>query len=85
MNIYDRANAPTEELIEAARLHHRLATLSGNAIIRDYYKTQALTGYERVTQFLPKPKSTWRRTTAQLIREKTKRLRRLISEAFNTV
>jgi hypothetical protein len=84
MNIYDRANAPTEELIQAARLHHIRATLGGNAIIRDYYKTQYLTG-ERVTRLLPRPKFTWRRTTANLIREKTKRLRRLISEAFNVL
>lgn len=75
---YDRANAPTEVLIQSKREHHRVATLSGNAIIRDYYKTQALSGHERVTRFLPR-KRTWRQAMAILIREQTRRLRRLIS------
>jgi len=79
MNYYERSNAPTEELIQAAREHHRIATLSGNAIIRDYYKTQYLTG-ERVTRILPR--RSWRRVTMNLIREKTKRLRRLLSTAL---
>lgn len=62
---YDRANAPTEIL--ARREHHRIATLGRNAIIRDYYKTQALRGDERVTRLLPR---------------KTKRPRRMISAAL---
>jgi hypothetical protein len=76
----DRTNAPTEVLIRCEREHHRIATLGRNAIIRDHYKTQALTGNERVTRLLPRP--TWRQTTAKLIREKTKRLRRLITTAL---
>lgn len=72
---YNKATAPTEIL--AQREHHRIATLGRNAIIRDHYKTQALRGNERVTQLLPKP--TWRKMTVNLIREKTKGLRRLIS------
>jgi len=79
---YDRANTPTKELIQATRQHHINATLGGNQIIRDYYRTQVLAGRERVTRLLPRP--TWRQTTAKLIREKTKRLRRLISEALNS-
>jgi len=78
---YDKANAPTEVLIQSNREHHRVATLSGNAIIRDYYKTQALSGHERVTRLLPR-KRTWRQTMANLIREQTKRLRRLLSTAL---
>jgi hypothetical protein len=80
MNIYDRSNAPTEELIQAKREHHRIATLSGNAIIRDCYRTQVLSGQERVTRILPR--RSWRRVTLNLIREKTKRLRRLLTEAL---
>jgi len=79
---YDRANAPTEALIQCNREHHRIATLSSNGIIRDYYKTQALRGYERVTRLLPRPKFTWRQAMANLIRDKTKRLRRLLSTAL---
>lgn len=71
---YDIANAPTELLIQ--REHHRVATLGRNQIIRDHYKTQALSGRERMTKLLPRP--TWRRVAADLIREKTKGLRRLI-------
>lgn len=78
---YDRANAPTEALIEGVRPDHRIATLGRNAIIRDYYKTQALSGRERVTRLLPR-KRTWRDVMSRLIREKTKRLRRLLSTAL---
>ncbi len=77
----DRTNAPTEVLIQATRQHHINVTLGGNRIIRDYYRTQFLNGNERVTRLLPRP--TWRQTTAKLIREKTKRLRRLITTALN--
>jgi hypothetical protein len=78
MNIYDRSNAPTTILAE--RQHHINATLGGNKIIRDYYRTQYLTG-ERVTRLLPR--KTWRRVTMNLIREKTKRLRRLLTTALS--
>jgi len=74
----DRANTPTEIL--ARREHHRIATLGRNAIIRDHFKTQALRGNERVTRLLPRP--TWRKMTVNLIREKTKGLRRLITTAL---
>src|SRR5262245_6158471 len=80
MNNYDRMDAPTEELIIAKREHHRIATLGRNAIIRDYYRTQALRGNERVTLLLPRP--TWRQITVKLISEKTKKLRRLITGAL---
>jgi hypothetical protein len=79
MNYYDRSNAPTTIL--ATRQQHINATLGGNKIIRDYYRTQVLSGQERVTRLLPRP--TWRQMTAKLIREKTKRLRRLITTALN--
>jgi len=75
---YDRANAPTEIL--AQREHHRIATLGRNAIIRDHYRTQALRGNERVTRLLPRP--TWRKMAVNLIREKTKGLRRLLTAAL---
>lgn len=64
----DRENAPTEPVI--TRQHHRIATL-GNPIIIDRNRTQLL------------PRLTWQRATAKLIREKTKRLRRLISKALD--
>ena len=80
MNNYDRANAPTEELIQGIRPNHAISTLGRNAIIRDYYRTQALRGNERMTKLLPRP--TWRSVTVKLIAEKTKRLRRLITEAL---
>lgn len=83
MQYDDKANAPTEVLIQQTREHHRIATLSGNQIIRDYYKTQALSGNERVTRLLTRPtKKIWSKETVKLIRETTKRLRRLISEAL---
>lgn len=78
MNIYDRSNAPTTILAE--RQHHIKATLGGNQIIRDYYKTQFLNG-ERVTRLLPRRKS-WRQAMTDLINSKTKRLRRLLSTAL---
>ena len=59
---YDRENAPTQVLTEPLtealirREHHRIATLGRNRIIRDHYKTQALSGRERVTVLLPKTK-----------------------------
>jgi hypothetical protein len=84
MNIHERSNAPTEALIQARREHHRIATLSGNAIIRDYYRTQVLSGQERVTRLRPR-KRTWRQAMNNLIRDKTKRLRRLLAEALTSV
>jgi hypothetical protein len=60
--IDDIANAPTRPLttIPLTRQAHIRATLGGNRIIRDYYKTQYLTG-ERVTKVLPRRKSSlWR-------------------------
>lgn len=71
--IQDIANAPTRPLtttILPTRQAHIRATLGGNRIIRDYYKTQYLTG-ERVTRVLPKP-SLWR-SFFKLIAEKTKK------------
>lgn len=76
--IHDRANAPTTIL--AARQEHINATLGGNKIIRDYYKTQYLYG-ERVTRLLPRRRS-WRQAMTNLIKDKTKRLRRLLSTAL---
>jgi hypothetical protein len=71
MNYYDISNAPTVDLST-----HRIATLGGNQIKCDSYRTRILPRIPR--------KSTWQKITANLIREKTKRLRRLLTEAFNT-
>jgi len=77
---YDRENAPTEELIQARREHHRIATLGQNKIIRDYH-TRILNGQERVTRLLPRRRS-WRQAMTDLINSKTKRLCRLLSTAL---
>jgi hypothetical protein len=79
---YDRSNAPTTILVQ--REHHRIATLGQNRIIRDHYRTQFLNGNERVTRLLPR-KRTWRQVMVNLITEKTKRLRRLLSAALRYV
>ena len=71
--IHNIADAPTETLIQAQRKHHVIATLGHNAIIRDYYKTQALTltGGERVTKLLPRRKpSLWRSIVDLIVKTK---------------
>lgn len=74
----DIANAPTEVLIQ--REYHRIATLSGNRIVRDYYKTQALRGQERVTRLLPRPKPSLWQSIVNLIMGITGKKRAVIAQ-----
>jgi hypothetical protein len=70
MNIYDISNAPTVGLST-----HRIATLGGNQIKCDPYRTAILPRIPR--------KRTWQKIAADLIRRKTKGLRRLITTALS--
>jgi hypothetical protein len=70
MNIYDISNALTVDLSA-----HRIATLGGNQIKYDPYRTRILPRIPR--------KRTWQEITTKLILEKTKRLRRLITTALS--
>jgi hypothetical protein len=72
MNYHDISTAPTVDLPT-----HRIATLGGNQIKCDAYRTRILPRVPR--------KKTWQEITADLIRDKTKRLRRLLTEAIGSV
>lgn len=76
--LYDIANAPTAPLTEALierereREHNRIATLGRNQIIYDHHRKYALTGGERVTRVLPRPKPSLWRSVINLFTRKQK-------------
>jgi len=70
MKTYDIENAPTRPLTEPitepltepliGREHHRVATLGGNAIVSDRYRTNIL-------PYLATPRRGWKEAVADLI------------------